>query len=293
MRLTLADLKDTFLAACRRMINTQVVSEEMIDNKKVATTRNYAGGTEERHIQQMREEAGKADMNVSSIAPGNVYFTDDEVVMFLNMAWEKLHTSKCEAIKGAILDPNHSPGVIEAMIYDHDQLYQSEKVIFEFKIAGRLFSTDHVIRSGQNGLIFQITDNMQLWGPPTIVSVILMEYPKQWTGNVEPLVSKVCKLVGLHEIAGFINLATNSRYSSGALYIHRKTFIANRSYDILEVFHKRESEAGNFEGCAIAVTYIRYPKPLAVSGMDRIIEVAYGYEIAHEAAVLAMSQLKQ
>lgn len=280
------------------MITTNVVTDGGYDDRRVQVTRTYSGiAGKEEHFQA----AVLAGLNPVTVEPGSVYFAPHDIVTFLNSAWEKLHNGYMTQICQLLLNKQVPPTAVEDLCYKHDQLYQASNFIDEIDAGG--WGERFDVTTNQSR-IFQLTDDMIEYGPVTIVSCVIHDFKGQVVGNNYPISSRVCKLIGVGEIGGLVNLAMNSRYTSGALFRHRKFHVKGKTMDVIEVFHNSQRQSGWWDwlgngGTTIMLNYIKYPKPLTVEEIQyvpeedekpnpRIIEVAYAMDIAMEAAKIAM-----
>lgn len=298
MRCTAPQLRDAFVSICNRLITTNVQTDGGFDDRRVQVTRTYSGiaGTE-----QHFEGAVLAGLNPITTQPGAVYFAPDDIVAFLNSAWERLHNGYMSQISQILLNKNMPPTAVEDLCYKQDQLYLATDFIEE--TAGTDWGSKFDVTTIQSR-IFQLPDVMIEYGPPTIVSCVIHDFKGQFTGTNYPKQSRVCRLIGVGEVGGLVNLAMNSRYTSGALFRHRKFNLKGKTSDIVEVFHNSERMSNWQEwlgkgGTHVMINYIKYPKPLTVEEIEyvpkdkkkpqpRIIEVAYAMDIAMEAAKIAM-----
>lgn len=298
MRCTAPQLRDAFISICNRLITTNVQTEGGFDDRRVQVTRTYSGiaGTEE-HFQG----AVLAGLNPVTVQPGAVYFASHDVVTFLNAAWEKLHNSYMTQISQILLNKQVPPTAVEDLCYKHDQLYLTSGFIQEIESDGWGEKVDVTTTQSR---IFPIPNEMMEYGPPTIVSCVIHDFKGEVTGSNYPQQSRVCRLIGVGEIGGLVNLAMNSRYTSGALFRHRKFSKSDKTMDVVEVYHNSQRTEGFWSwigagGTMVQLCYIKYPKPLTVEEIEytpdeesepepRIIEVAYAMDIAMEAAKIAM-----
>lgn len=306
MRVTARRLSEIFLSICRRMVTTTANVSVDVDNRRLQVQKSYVGVGSEPEI---RRQAVLNDTDFYALHPGEVYFSNEDVCTFLNAAWEQLHREKCKALQDILMNNETSSTQMESLLYEHDELYRTTQPLEEFlaREKGGWTSIYHLDLTAFSSRIFVLPRSMIENGPPVIVNCTLHEYKGVTIGAAAPDMSRVCRPVSPHEITGLINLATNSRYTSGSLFRHRKFPMPdNKIADVIEVFHQDETaKKGGFftrgAGTFIALGYIKYPKSITLSevtappgdiNLTRWIECAYPHEIATAAAMGAMGAIK-